>query len=97
LRIQVKNENKFEQSSIPLDRDIFFRSLIRELAAALEEIVGLHEASGFISIVGQRIGAMLDQNYHRALGADQLDREQVADALVDLKRRIDGFFYRRAK
>jgi hypothetical protein len=36
-----------DQKSIPLDRDIFFRSLIRELAGVLEEIVGIKDASGF--------------------------------------------------
>jgi hypothetical protein len=45
-----------DQKSIPLDRDIFFRSLIRELAGVLEEIVsieeivGIKDASGFVSI-----------------------------------------------
>ena len=39
-----------DQKSVPLDRDIFFRSLIRELAGVLEEIVDMKDASGFISI-----------------------------------------------
>jgi predicted ArsR family transcriptional regulator len=89
----VKDENKFEHSPIPLDRDVFFRSLIRELAGTLEDVVGLKEASGFIAIVGQRIGEMLDQHYRESLGVEELEREQVADALVDLKRRIGGDFF----
>lgn len=78
---------------IPLDRDIFFRSLIRELAGTLEGIVGIKEASGFVSIVGQHIGDEINQNYRSALGADQLDRSQVASVLIDLKHRIGGDFF----
>ena len=40
--------------NLPLERDIFLRILIRELSGTLEGIVGLEEASGFISIVGGR-------------------------------------------
>jgi hypothetical protein len=32
--------------SVPLDRDVFLRSLIGALSGALEEVVGLAEASG---------------------------------------------------
>jgi hypothetical protein len=42
-----------EALKIPLDRDVFTRTLIRELAGALEDVVGIEEASGYISIVGQ--------------------------------------------
>ena len=77
---------------VPLERDIFTRSLIRELAGTLEEVVGLQEASGFISVVGGRIGEQIDRDYRTALGVGQLTREQVADVLVDLKRRIQGDF-----
>jgi predicted ArsR family transcriptional regulator len=82
-----------DQKSIPLDRDIFFRSLIRELAGVLEEIVGIKDASGFVSIAGQRIGEEINGHYRSALGTEQLDRAQVADTLVHLKRRIGGDFF----
>ncbi len=82
-----------QQASIPLDRDIFLRNLIRELAGTLEDIVGLNEASGFISLVGQRIGDQINADYKNALQVSRLSREQVAQALVDLKRRIQGDFY----
>jgi predicted ArsR family transcriptional regulator len=78
---------------VPLDRDVFLRTLIRELAGTLQDVVGLREASGFVSVVGQRIGEQIDSMYREALGTDQLTREQVADVLVDLKRRIQGDFF----
>lgn len=81
------------QLEIPWERDLFLRSLIRELSGVLEDVVGLDEASGFISIVGQNMGNQMDIDYRKALGVSQLSRPQVADVLVDLKKRINGDFY----
>jgi predicted ArsR family transcriptional regulator len=77
---------------IPLERDLFLRTLIRELAGTLQDVVGLDEASGFISVVGQRMGEAIDRDYRAALGVTNLSREQVAAVLVDLKHRIQGQF-----
>ena len=78
---------------VSLDRDQFLRALLRELAGALQDVVGLEEASGFISIVGQRIGDQINEEYKKALQVSGLDRQQVAQVLVDLKRRIMGDFF----
>lgn len=77
----------------PLERDLFLRTLLRELSGTLEEVVGQAEAAGFVSVVGQRLGESLNQQYRAALQVENLSREQVADVLVDLKRRIQGAFY----
>ena len=81
------------ETAVPLERDVFLRTLIRELAGTLEEVVGLDEAAGFITVVGQTMGRQIDQMYRRALGLPRLDRAQVADVLVNLKARIKGDFY----
>lgn len=78
---------------VPLERDGFIRTLIRELSGTLQDVVGLDEAEGFISVVGQSMGRQIDERYRDALHVDRLDREQVAAVLVDLKRRIQGDFY----
>lgn len=78
---------------LALSRDDFMRDLIRELAGTLEDVVGLEDASGYISVVGQIIGEKIDSSYRHALAVDRLDRTQVADVLVDLKRRIQGQFF----
>ncbi len=78
---------------IPWHRDVFLRTLIRELAGTLQDVIGLEEASGLISVVGQRIGEQMNESYRAALVVPQLTREQVAEVLVDLKRRIQGDFY----
>lgn len=82
-------------SSLPvaLDRDVFLRTLLRELSGTLQDVVGLSEASGFISIVGQRVGDQINDGYKSALQVNKLTREQVSMVLVDLKRRIQGDFY----
>lgn len=79
--------------NIPLERDGFLRSLIRELSGLLEDMVGLEETSGFISVVGQNIGTQVNQLYRQELKVPRLSREQVAEVLADLKDRINGEFY----
>jgi predicted ArsR family transcriptional regulator len=78
---------------VPLERDGFLRTLIRELSGTLQDVVGLEEASGFVSVVGQRVGDQINRDYRAALQVDRLTREQVPQVLVDLKRRIHGTFY----
>jgi len=81
------------QADIPLERDVFLRTLLRHLAGTLQKVVGLDEASGFISVVGKEMGDEINRGYKAALAVEDLDREQVADVLVDLKRRIQGDFF----
>jgi len=78
--------------AIPLDRDLFLRALIRELAGVLEEVVGYEEAAGYVSLVGQNMGEWMNEIYKKHLGVSQLNRSQVAEVLVDLKKRIQGEF-----
>ena len=77
---------------IPLDRDIFLRTLVRELAGVLEDVVGYAEASGYVSLVGQNVGEWINETYKKAWGVSTLSREQVVEVLVDLKARIQGAF-----
>jgi predicted ArsR family transcriptional regulator len=86
-------DREVEQADIPLERDLFLRTLLRELSGTLEDVVGVEEASGFVSVVGQRIGDQINRDYRGALDVERLSREEVARVLVDLKRRIQGDFY----
>lgn len=78
---------------IPLERDVFLRDALRVLSGALQDIIGLEEASGFVSIVGQTLGERIDAMYRQAFGVEVLSRRQVTAVLVDLKRRIRGDFH----
>lgn len=82
-----------EVLDVPLERDVFLRTLLRHLAGTIEGVVGLEDAEGFVSVVGQKIGDEIDAEYRRALSVEGLSREQVTAVLVDLKRRIQGDFY----
>lgn len=77
---------------VQLERDVFLRSMLRELAGTLQDVVGLDDASGFISVVGQQIGDQINDMYRDAAGQTTFDRTQVAEILIDLKRRIQGDF-----
>lgn len=80
-------------ADVPLERDVFLRSLLRELAGTLENVVGIEEAAGYISVVGGTIGEKIDKAYRNAINVDRLSRDQVSQVLLDLKRRIQGDFY----
>ncbi|NNE91618.1 MAG: transcriptional regulator [Verrucomicrobiales bacterium] len=87
------DSGKPQDCDLPLDRDLFLRTLLRHLSGTLQDVVGLEEASGFISVVGQEIGDEINRGYRHALAVDSLNREQVSEVLVDLKKRIQGDFY----
>jgi hypothetical protein len=80
------------QLEVGLDRDVFLRTVLRELSGALEAVIGLEDASGYISLVGGAVGDSLNTRYKQALQVDRLDRAQVGAVLTDLKRRIRGEF-----
>lgn len=89
----MNNQNRIPSLEIPLERDLFLRNLIRELSGTLQDVVGLEEASGFVSVVGQKVGEQINETYKNALRVDNLSRQQVSEVLVDLKKRILGDFY----
>lgn len=84
---------RLESLHVPLERDVFLRTLVRHLSGALQDVVGLEEASGFVSIVGQRMGDEIGGAYKAALEVTRLDRDMVRDVCLDLKRRIQGDFF----
>lgn len=82
-----------EEASVGLERDLFLRTLLRHLAGALERVSGHDDASRYISMVGGAMGKEIGEAYRNALQVERLDRAQVTEVLVDLKRRIQGDFY----
>lgn len=84
---------EFHRLPIPLDRDLFMRNLVREAAGCLVQKLGPQGAAEFVSAIGEATGEQLNTYYRAALKTTRLSREQVAETLVDLKRRIQGDFY----
>jgi predicted ArsR family transcriptional regulator len=91
--LPIMETNAVGALDVPLERDVFLRTLLRELSGTLQDVVGIEEAAGFVSVVGQSMGREIDGAYRSALRVDRLSREQVPEVLVDLKRRIQGDFY----
>src|SRR4051812_29840875 len=81
---------KVEELSLPLERDLFLGSLIRKLAGTLQDVVGVREASGYISVVGARIGEQINHDYKAAMAVYRLAREKGGGVLGGLKGRIQG-------
>lgn len=90
---EAKRELSASQLNVSLERDGFCRTIIRELSGLLEEMVGLDEAAGFISVVGQNIGTAINEEYKQQFGVDRLDHDKIEQVLLDLKARINGEFY----
>ena len=84
---------EFHRLPIPLDRDLFVRNLLRDVAQGLVEKLGAKGAGEFVSEIGARTGEQFNIYYRAALKTTNLAPDQVASALVDLKRRIQGDFY----
>ncbi len=84
---------KPQDCQIELNRDNFTRTLIRELSGSLEDIVGIEEASGYISMVGKIMGDQIGRSYLESMKLDRLSVDQMKEVFVDLKRRIEGDFY----
>ncbi|MCK7612162.1 methanogen output domain 1-containing protein [Roseibium sediminicola] len=87
-----RNLTELDKTTIPLEKTDFFNQVINELSGALQEIVGLNEAEGFITLVASRIGEKINQDYKSALNLDHIPRDLLPNVLVDLKRRIEGRF-----
>ena len=85
--------DEVSNARIPLNQDRFLRQLLGNLAEAIQDVAGLEQAEGLVSIVGQKIGDEINAGYRSALAAPALDKAQIAAVLVDLKRRIGGDFY----
>jgi predicted ArsR family transcriptional regulator len=74
------------------DRTGFFLEMIAQLSSSLEDVIGLEDAEGYFALVGTSIGSQMSAHYRKANGHDDLTAQQIAEALVDLKTRIDGGF-----
>ena len=86
-------DSQVESLALPIERDQFLRTMIRELAGTLQDVIGIEEAAGFLNVVGYRTGQHVNQLYQNGLQISNLSRQQVTAVLVDWKRRIQGDFY----
>lgn len=85
--------NDINNLDIKLEREDFSMELIASLSETLQDVLGITEASGIISVVGQKIGDQVNQQYLTALKVKSLPKANIANVLIDLKNRIHGKFY----
>lgn len=85
-------EHGGQPQTVALNEIGFLRKFIRHLAGTLEEVVGLHEARGFISTVAQKIGEQINETYKQSMGVERLNRGNVCKVITDLQKRINGGF-----
>ena len=74
------------------DQAQFLKELVTGLASTLQHSVGLETSEEFIREVGLKIGDAICRDYDSARTDGQLTVAEVAEILVDLKRKIDGGF-----
>ncbi len=73
-------------------RDAFLGDVVTSLASTLQHSVGLELSEGFIKQVGTKLGDAISRDYDSSASEGQMTVEQLAEVLVDLKRKIDGGF-----
>lgn len=93
MRKSQASETSATSLDVSLESDLFIRTLFQELSDSLQKVIGTEEASEFISVKAKKMGREVDRKYKSALQVYNLSREQVAEVLVDLKKRIQGDFY----
>lgn len=84
--------NRISCKNIDLNGHSFHRTIILELEKLLEDVIGVEESKSFISMVADKVGSLIYEQYKKELNNESLSIETIAHVLVDLKRRIGGEF-----
>lgn len=77
---------------IDFDDRSLFDALVAGMAELLETIAGAEDACAYVSSIAARMGSDIEKQYKTALGVQNLNRNQLIEALVDLKNRAGGGF-----
>lgn len=83
----------YEELPLDLNRDLFMRLLITNFAHVIENLINSDMAETYVMQVGLSMGKQLEDVYKAAFGVEDLELEQYARVIVDLKRHIHGRFY----
>lgn len=81
-------------SSLDIDFDHrgLFYALVAGMAELLETIAGAEDACVCVSSIAARMGSDIEKRYKAALGVQNLNRNQLIEALIDLNNRAGGKF-----
>jgi polyhydroxyalkanoate synthesis regulator phasin len=78
---------------VSLDRDVFMRLLITNFAHVIEHLLDSDMAEAYVMQVGLSMGKQIEEVYKATFGTGELDLDQYAEVIIDLKRHIQGRFY----
>ncbi|UOA26481.1 methanogen output domain 1-containing protein [Pseudosulfitobacter sp. DSM 107133] len=78
-------------AKLDLSREDYFADMVGELAGALEDVIGLVDASSFIAMVGNRLGDDMAKRYADE-GFFLETAEDIARICVDMKNQVSGSF-----
>lgn len=79
--------------NIDFDHHRLLDTLVADMADLLESTAGVEDACAYVSNIAARLGADIEKQYKTALGVQNLDRNQLLSALIDLNHRADGAFF----
>jgi predicted ArsR family transcriptional regulator len=85
-------EQKERAEPMALNEAGFLRKFIRHITGTLEDVVGLHESSGFVATVAQRMGEQINEAYRQSMGLERLDAQHITQVFLDLQNNINGDF-----
>lgn len=80
------------QKKEELEREVFLLSMVNALSGTLQDVVGLKDAEGYISTVGERIGETICTAYRNSAENGEITEADLSYILTDLKARIGGTF-----
>ena len=81
-----------EKLELPMDQKAFYLQTLIELNGVLEDLIGESESGAFLNHVAQKIANLFLSLYQDGTEKRQFTPHQLAEVLVDLKRRVGGQF-----
>ena len=87
------NVIEFVELDIDIQQQHFYRKCLLDINDVLEQIIGTEESGAFVGLVANRLADFFMDAYRASSGHRRYSTTQLANLLVDLKRRIGGDFY----
>lgn len=91
--MDYKDAVEFTSLQVDVDQRRFYQQCLLDLNEILENVIGAEESSAFVGLVASRLADFFITAYREANGRRHYSPVQLANLLVDLKRRIGGDFY----
>lgn len=83
---------QFDPARILENRTDFLNSMVLSIADTLRHNLGAEYSESVVAQVAHRVGDIFNDHFQLKHGTTRMSVEQVAEALVELKHRIEGGF-----